>query len=95
MRVQQSGMGASSYQYELAGELYDGRGTLQVAGRKIVEEEEGAERRAETRTTGESQYRMEQSGQRLEGDATLRRQRRYESETSVDYEDRAGQHARV
>lgn len=82
----------------MAGELYDGRGTLRVAERRVQREEEAAEeemQRATAEETAPSSYRIEQSGQRLEGDAKVRRTRRYESETSVDYEERAGKWAAV
>uniref|UniRef100_A0A183C231 Copine domain-containing protein n=1 Tax=Globodera pallida TaxID=36090 RepID=A0A183C231_GLOPA len=90
----EAGAGAATYQYELAGELYDGRGTLRVADRRLQrreeETEEGMERASMEEMHAAASYRMEQSGQRLEGDAKVRRTRRYESETSVDYEERAG-----
>uniref|UniRef100_A0A914HK24 Uncharacterized protein n=1 Tax=Globodera rostochiensis TaxID=31243 RepID=A0A914HK24_GLORO len=90
----EAGAGAATYQYELAGELYDGRGTLRVAERRLQrreeETEEGMERASMEEMHAAASYRMEQSGQLLEGDAKVRRTRRYESETSVDYEERAG-----
>ncbi|KAL3101111.1 hypothetical protein niasHS_001571 [Heterodera schachtii] len=91
--IREGGAGIAAYQYEMAGELYDGRGTLRVAERRVQREEEAAEegmQRATAEETAAASYRMEQSGQRLEGDAKVRRTRRYESETSVDYEERAG-----
>ena len=36
-------------------------------------------------------YSMESGGQLLEGEQKLRRMRHYESETSIDYEERAGE----
>ncbi|CAK5044914.1 unnamed protein product [Meloidogyne enterolobii] len=81
----------TSFDYQLAGQHHEGRAFLRTQGR-VYSEESSVSSYGATTTTEPKQgiYSMEMSGQLLEGMDRLRPMKRYESETSIDYEERAG-----
>ena len=82
----------TSFDYQLAGQHHEGRAFLRTQGR-VYSEESSVSSYGATTTTEPKQgiYSMEMSGQLLEGMDRLRPMKRYESETSIDYEERAGE----
>jgi hypothetical protein len=81
----------NSFDYQLAGKQHEGRAFLRTQGR-VYSEESSVSSYGE-KIINEPQhgiYSMEMGGQLLEGMDRLRPMKRYESETSIDYEERAG-----
>ncbi|KAL7077132.1 hypothetical protein ACQ4LE_004050 [Meloidogyne hapla] len=80
----------TSFDYQLAGQHHEGRAFLRTQGRVYSEESSVSSYGAATIEPQPGIYSMEMGGQLLEGMDRLRPMKRYESETSIDYEERAG-----
>ncbi|KAF7638940.1 hypothetical protein Mgra_00001463 [Meloidogyne graminicola] len=80
----------TSFDYQLAGQQHEGRAFLRTQGRLYSEESSVSSYGGTTIEPQPGIYSMEISGQLIEGMDKLRPMKRYESETSIDYEERAG-----
>jgi hypothetical protein len=84
------GMGGGSFEYQLAGQLHEGRARIGAVGRKYSDESSASSIGIAAEPQS-AMYSMEMAGQLMEGHEKLRRMHRYASETSIDYEERAGE----